>query len=351
MSQKRRTIAVDVMGADRGPTEVIAGVQMALDEGWTLDGIVLVGHQEIIQPLLQAEGLAHDERLEVLHASEVIEMTDKPIQSLKKKKDASMVRAIEQVKDGRCRAAVSCGNTGTLMACSTIRLRPMEGVSKPALATVWPGVEGQWVFLDAGANPQAKPENLVHNAVLGYHYARAALEIDRPKVGLLSIGTEEGKGNDLVNETHDLLKELRDEVNYTGLVEGFGLFTGEVDVVVTDGFTGNVVLKSCEGLWSMIKGKMKEEFTRTLTRKVGAGLLKPAMADVKARIDPDKYSGAPLLGLRGPVIKTHGSADQHKIAHAIRIAAAVVEQDLTRNSKDALARVNAVLRPEAVAAV
>jgi len=344
MSGERRTIAIDMMGADLGPAEAMAAVRIALDNNWCLDGVVLVGHEEILQPLLQAEGLAEDERVDVFHASEVIEMTDKPILSLKQKKDASMVRAIELVKLGNSDAAVSCGNTGALMACATLRLRPMEGIGKPALATVWPGTKGQWVFLDVGANPQARPENLVHNAVLGFHYAKDALEIAEPRVGLLSIGTEEGKGNDLVNEAHELLKQLKDEVNYVGLVEGFDLFTGECDVVVTDGFTGNIVLKSCEGLWSMLKGAMKEEFTSNLSRKMGAALLKPALSNLKRRIDPDRYAGAPLLGLRRPVIKTHGSANRDKIAHAIRIAAVVVSHELNRHSKDSLVRANQVIR-------
>lgn len=332
MSAQNQKIAVDAMGGDRGPSEVIAGVQHALTHFETLGGIVLVGSEEVLRPILAEAQLADDPRIEIVHASQVIEMSEKPIKSLKDKKDSSLVRTIELVKLGQCAAAVSCGNTGSLMACATLRLRPLAGVGKPALATVWPSEKGDFVLLDGGANPQCKPENLVHNAVLGSDFARDSLGIQKPRVGLLSIGTEEGKGNDLVNETHPLLRKLDGLINYYGLIEGFDLFEHTVDVVVTDGFTGNVVLKTCEGLWGTLKNIMREEFTRTLPRKAAAGMLRGAMADIKHRLDPDRYSGAPLLGLQGNVIKTHGSSNRFAIANAIRIAATVVANDLTAHS-------------------
>ena len=331
MPETPRKIAVDAMGSDGGPAEVIAAVKIALEQYSTLDGIVVVGDEDRTLPLLQASGLADDPRVATFHAAEVIEMSEKPIQSLKVKKDASLVRTVELVKLGQCAAAVSCGNTGALMACATLRLRPLPGVLKPALATVWPSQHSKFVLLDGGANPQCKPENLVHNAILGNDYARHALGIKAPRVGLLSIGTEEGKGNDLVNETHELLKRLDGLFDYHGLIEGFDVFRNKVDVVVTDGFTGNVLLKTCESLWITLKAMIKEEFTATPLRKIGAGILRGASASLKERLDPERFGGAPLLGLRGNVLKAHGSSNREAIAHAIRIAATVVQNDLTQH--------------------
>lgn len=344
MTEAQRKIAVDAMGADRGVSEVVAGVAIALREFKTLDGIVLVGNEDAIAQALRDEGLASDERVEIFHASEVIEMGDKPIQSIKQKKDSSLVRTVELVKLGNCSAAVSCGNTGSLMACSTLRLRPLNGVSKPALATVWPSYNHQFVLLDAGANPQCKPENLVHYAILGSEYARLAIGVKNPRVGLLSIGTEEGKGNELTNETHRLLEKINGVLNYQGLVEGFDLFENRVDVVVTDGFTGNVVLKTSEALWHVISKIMREEFTKSPIRKLGAGLLSGARKDIKSRIDPDIYGGVPLLGLRGNVLKAHGSSSRNAIAHAIRIAAKVVELNLNEHIAKDIEEVNLRMR-------
>ena len=267
-------------------------------------------------------------------------MDEKPIQSLKQKKDASLVQTVELVKSGQAAAAVSCGNTGALMACSTLRLRPLEGVTKPALATVWPSKDTHFVLLDGGANPSCKPENLVHYAILGNAYARDALGIARPRIGLLSIGTEEGKGNDLVNETHPLMKQMGGLIDYVGLVEGFDLFKNRVDVVVCDGYTGNIVLKSCEGLYKMMKGLIKEEVTRNPIRMIGAGLMAGAFKTMKRRVDPDRYGGAPLLGLRGNMLKAHGSSNRIAIANALRIAAMVVERDMTTHCQQAIATAN-----------
>ena len=273
-------------------------------------------------------------------------MQEEPIQSLRNKKDASLVRAVELVKEGRCGAAVSCGNTGSLMACSTLKLRPIEGVSKPALASVWPSIENKFVVLDVGANPQCRPENLLHYAILGNQYARDALSIERPRVGLLSIGTEEGKGTDLTNAAHKLLSGLGDQIHYVGLIEGFQLFNNEVDVVVTDGFTGNVILKTSESLWKMLKGLMSEEFRRNPARMAGALMLKGALADIKTRLDPKQYGGAPLLGLRGTVLKAHGSSNREAVANAIRIAGKAIEHDIGSHTVKAIAAANERLGDE-----
>jgi len=342
-------IAVDAMGSDMGPSEVIAGVALALKSGWVPDQIILVGQEDALREQTVQQGLGDNPQLEHLYASEVIGMHEKPIQSLRSKKDASLVRAVELVKEGRCGAAVSCGNTGSLMACSTLKLRPIEGVSKPALASVWPSVENKFVVLDVGANPQCRPENLLHYAILGNQYARDALGIDKPRVGLLSIGTEEGKGTDLTNQAHGLLKGLGTQINYVGLIEGFQLFNNEVDVVVTDGFTGNVILKTCESLWKMLKVLLTEEVKKNPLRMAGALMLKGGLTSARNRLDPKKYGGAPLLGLRGTVLKAHGSSNREAIANAIRIAGTAIEHELASHTVTAIAAANETLGEELAA--
>lgn len=341
-----RAIAVDAMGSDMGPAEVVAGVAMALEKGWAPGNVVVVGQEEVLEDALQEQGLSGNSRIEVFAASEVIEMHDKPIQSLRSKKDASLVRAVELVKLGTCGAAVSCGNTGSLMACATLKLRPVEGVSKPALASVWPSLENRFVVLDVGANPQCRPENLLHYAILGHQYARDALDIAKPRIGLLSIGTEEGKGTDLTDQAHHLLKNLGDQINYIGLIEGFQLFNNEVDVVVTDGFTGNVILKTCESLWKMLKVLVTEEVRKSPVRMAGALLMKGGLKSARNRLDPKNHGGAPLLGLRGTVLKAHGSSNREAIANAIRIAGTAIEHDLGAHTVAAISNANETLKDE-----
>lgn len=338
-------LAIDAMGAERGVEEMIRAVAHAYKAGYIQSRCMLFGREPQIQTALQSVGLVSDPRIEIRHTEQVVTMEDKPTQVFKQKKDSSMLQAIQAVKDGVCDAAVSCGNTGALMASATLMLRPMEGVKKPALATVWPSKDHFFVMLDAGANPECRPEHLLHYAVLGEAYARCALELPKPRVGLLSIGTEEGKGNDLVNETHPLLKQCGELFHYEGLVEGFSLFQQGADVIVTDGFTGNVVLKTCEGLWKMLKGLLKEEVQRNPLRMGGYLMMKGAFQDARARLDPDQYGGAPLLGLKGTVLKAHGSSEASAIAHALRIAENVVKHDLNRHCREAIARVNEIVKP------
>ena len=339
------------MGSDMGPAEVVGAVALALEKGWVNEKIVLVGREEELRALTGELGITDHPSLEFYNASEVIGRQEKPIQSLKGKKDASLVRAVELVKDGRCGAAVSCCNTGSLMACSTLKLRPIDGVSKPALASVWPSLKGKFVVLDVGANPQCRPENLLHYAILGNQYARDALGIKKPRVGLLSIGTEEGKGTDLTNQAHVLLRDLGDQINYVGLIEGFQLFNDEVDVVVTDGFTGNVLLKSCESLWPMLKGLVSEEVRKSPIRMAGALLMKGGLKSMKNRLDPKQFGGAPLLGLKGTVLKAHGSSDREAIANAIRIAGIAIEHDIGSHTVSAIASANEALADKLTASI
>ena len=338
-------IAVDAMGGDLGPAEIVEAVRLAVTRTDGLNPITLVGDEAVLLPLLAKAGLNDRHRVSVHHASEVITMDDKPLAGLKKKKDSSMVRAIELVKDGRARVVVSCGNTGALMACGTIKLRTMDGVARPALAAIVPREGGHFVLIDAGANPEAKPEHLLHNAILGSHYARVMLNLPRPRVGLMTIGTEEGKGNSLITETHELLKRADDIINYAGPIEGFQVFAEHVDVVVCDGFVGNIMLKSWESLVKFFTTMLKEELKANPMRTAGAILSKGAFAALKERVNPERYGGAPLLGVRGNILKAHGSSNRHAIRSAILAANAIIKADLNHRIEPDIARANALLSP------
>ena len=338
-----KRIAIDAMGGDLGPTEVVAAVQLALKEFPALNPITLVGDEGILTPLMKEFGLTKNERLSVHHASEVIAMDDKPLNALKKKKDSSMVRAIELVKSGEAGVVLSCGNTGALMAGGTLRLRPMEGIARPALAAICPREGGHFVLIDAGANPEAKPEHLVHNAILGSHYCRVMLGVKRPRVGLMNIGTEEGKGSALITETNESLRRVGDLINYVGPIEGFHVFTEHVDVVVCDGFVGNIMLKSWESLVKFFSSMLKEELQANPLRLAGAILSKGAFHAFKERINPERYGGAPLLGLNGNVLKAHGSSNRRAIRSAIRAANEMVKADMNQHIEGDIAKANALL--------
>jgi len=324
------TIAVDTMGSDLGPTEFIRGLLYATEELGVDCEFKLVGKGRLLERLLKVRKFSIDPaKIHIHHASEVVSMQDKPIQALRKKRDSSMARAIELVRDGEADAMVSCGNTGALMAGGTLRLRPLDGVDRPALGIIIPSKGKPFVLIDVGANPESTGLNLMHNAVLGSNYAKAALGCQRPRVALLTIGTEEGKGNSLVNATHGYLQKIHGQViDYAGPIEGFQIFEGKVDVVVCDGFVGNIVLKSSEALFNFIGGTIREEMIRNPKRKLGAALSKSAFRDMKVRLSPDQHAGAPLLGLKGNILKSHGSSNYIAIGNALRIAREVVTHDM-----------------------
>ncbi len=336
-------IAVDAMGGDLGPSEVVAALKLALHQHSALNPITLVGDEAVLKPLISQAGLSRNERLSVFHASEVITMEDKPLNALKKKKDASMVRAVELVKSGEAGVVVSCGNTGALMACGTLRLRPMEGIARPALAAVCPREGGQFVLIDAGANPDSKPEHLVHNAILGSHYCRVMLGVAKPRVGLMTIGTEDGKGNALITETNLLLRRIDGIINYAGPIEGFHVFAEHVDVVVCDGFVGNIMLKSWESLVRFFSNMLREELQSNPMRATGALLSKGAFNALKERINPERYGGAPLLGLNGNILKAHGSSNRHAIKNAILAAGLMIKADMNQRIITDIARANDVI--------
>jgi len=336
-------IAVDAMGGDLGPAEVVLGVKLAFARESQLDPITLVGDQRVLEPLIQDAGLKLGPRLAIFHASEVVTMDDKPLMALKKKKDSSMVRAIEMVKNGDAGILVSCGNTGALMAGGTLRLRMMEGVNRPALAAVVPREGGHFILIDAGANPEAKPEHLVHNAILGSHYCRVMLGVASPRVGLMTIGTEEGKGNALITETNDQLRRLGNLINYAGPIEGFHVFAEHVDVVVCDGFVGNIMLKSWESLVKFFSGMLREELQANPLRAAGALLSKGAFNALKERINPERYGGAPLLGLKGNILKAHGSSNRRAISSAILAAREIIKADMNHRIEADIARANELI--------
>jgi glycerol-3-phosphate acyltransferase PlsX len=336
-------IAVDAMGGDLGPAEVVEAVRLALRQYPELNPITLVGDQAILGPLLSRISADRRDHVTIHHASEVVTMDDKPLMALKRKKDSSMVRAIELVKEGHASVVVSCGNTGALMAAGTLRLRTMEGVARPALAAVVPRDNGHFILIDAGANPEAKPEHLVHNAILGSHYCRVMLGIAAPRIGLMTIGTEEGKGNTLVAEANDLLRRTGELINYSGPIEGFQVFAEHVDVVVCDGFVGNIMLKSWESLVKFFSGMLREELRANPVRAAGALLSKGAFNALKERINPERYGGAPLLGLKGNILKAHGSSNRHAIKSAIYAASRIIRADMNHRIEADIARSNELL--------
>jgi glycerol-3-phosphate acyltransferase PlsX len=337
------SIAVDAMGSDLGPSEMVAAAALALNTLDSIDPIILVGDEAQLGPLLTEAGLGDHPKISIHHASEVIEMHDKPLQALKRKRDSSMVRAIELVKSGEAKVVVSCGNTGSLMAGGTLRLRTLEGIERPALAMVIPNKTEHFILIDVGANPSAKPEHLVHNAILGSHYAHVSLGIARPRVGLLSIGTEEGKGSERITATHELLKKLDGLIDYRGPIEGFHVFDNAVDVIVTDGFTGNVLLKTMESLFKLLSDYLKEELMQNPLRKFGAFLSKGAFINMKDQLSPDNYGGAPLLGLKGNILKAHGSSNRTAVMHAIRIAHEMIAADFTQHIITDIEAANALI--------
>jgi glycerol-3-phosphate acyltransferase PlsX len=331
------------MGGDLGPSEVVEAVKLVLSSGEAIDPIVLVGDQAVLEPLLVNAGLKGHAGLSILHASEVITMEDKPLRAIARKKDSSMVRCFNLLKEGQAAVIVSAGNTGALMAGGKLIVGSMDGVERPALAPAIPRENGSFVLIDAGANPTSEAMHLLHNAIMGSNYCRAVLGAETPRVGLLTIGTEEGKGTPLTNEAHDLLKKINGVINYIGPVEGFQVFRDHVDVLVCDGFVGNSLLKSWESMARFIKNLLAEEIKRNPMRIAGYVLAKGAFDAMKERLNPDRYGGAPLLGVRGNILKAHGSSNRYAWASAIRAAEKIIQHDLYHRIEQDVARAHELL--------
>jgi len=324
-------IAVDVMGGDHGCGVVIEGARRALRDDRRITALFLVGNRSEIHAALPRGGF-RDHRVRVVHASEVLTMADKPVAAVRKKRDCSLVRAIELVHQDKADAVVSLGNTGGIFAAATFRLGRIPGVDRGGIATIIPTPEHSFVLLDSGANIECKPLNLAQYAVMGSVYSREILGCARPRVGILSIGTEDTKGNELTLEAFRLCKQL--DLNFIGNIEGHDLFENRVDVVLCDGFVGNIVLKTCESLAVAMFGMLKRELTANPRRQLGALLAQNAFRAIRRRMDPDVYGGAPLLGFNGFVLKAHGSAREKAIASAIRVAT----ETLQHHVRDQIAR-------------
>jgi glycerol-3-phosphate acyltransferase PlsX len=308
-------IAVDAMGGDHAPREIVAGAIQAVAEH-PVD-VILVGQEEVIRRELAALG-STPKNIEIVDAREVVEMDDTALAPLRKKRNSSVRVAANLVAEGKAGAFVSAGNTGATWTSARLVIGMIEGVSRPALAAIVPSSKGHTLLLDVGANVDAKPNHLREFAVMGHFYAQMVFGIEAPRVGLLSIGEEEGKGNELTKETYRVMKETG--LNFIGNAEGRDVYNGNCDVVVCDGFIGNVVLKASEALGEMISKLLREEMTRGVQRKVGALLAKGAFNDLKKRIDYSEYGGAPLLGVKGGCIVCHGRSNAKAIKNAIRMA-------------------------------
>ena len=328
-------IAVDVMGGDHGCGVIIAGVKRALEEQKDISTIYLVGNRADIHASLPERGF-RDHRVKVIHATEVVEMEDKPAIALRKKKDSSIARAAELVSEGKADALVSVGNTGGIFAAGTFKIGRIPGVDRGCIATVIPRHDSEFVLLDAGANVECKPFHLAQFAVMGSAFSREVLKRKNPRVGILSNGTEDTKGNELTLEAFKLCKKL--DLNFIGNVEGHDLFKDHVDVVVCDGFIGNIVLKTCESLAVGMFTMLKRELMHTTQRKLGAYLAKGAFHSIRRRMDPDVHGGAPMLGFNGLVMKAHASARDKAVTSAIRVTVDAIKNQINQTiARDILA--------------
>jgi glycerol-3-phosphate acyltransferase PlsX len=300
------------MGADRGPEEIVAGARGAASDG--------------VQPIVVGPPGLDTHGLELIEASDVIEMDEKPTDAVRSKPDSSLVVACRAVGEGRADAVVSPGNTGAMLAACLRHLGRVQGVRRPAIAVAIPSRRGPSVILDAGANADARPDNLLQFAYMGAVFAEEILELTNPEVRLLSIGEEREKGNQLALEAHDLLAESA--LNFKGNTEGRDLMIGAADVIVTDGFTGNVTLKLLEGTIKNLLEALREEISATPRGRLGGLLIRPAARRLREHLDPDTYGGAYLLGLRGLAVVAHGNSSSRAICNAVRLAARGVEHDV-----------------------
>lgn len=330
-------IALDVMGGDHGPGVVVEGARQALQSNSRISELFLVGRSDEIEAAMKRSSL-EDPRVRIVHAAEYLTMEDKPVEGLRKKKDCSILKAATLLRDEKADALISLGNTGGLVAASTIRLRPLAGVDRAGIATVIPGPESNFVLLDSGASVECRPKELVHFAVMGSVYSREILGCERPRVGLLCNGTEENKGTEVTQQAFRLCRHA--DINFIGNVEGHDLFHNRVDVVVCDGFVGNIVLKTLESFAKGIMGWLQQELTKNPKRILGAMLARNALRTIKRRMDPDAYGGAPLLGLNGHVMKAHGSASDRAIMNAIRVSTDAIQHHIDQLIRDEVARVN-----------
>lgn len=322
------TIAIDAMGGDNAPKAIVEGANLAINAFDNIQ-INLYGDSEKIN-----EFVVKDDRIKVIHTTEVITGDDEPVKSIRHKKDASMVVAARDVKEGRADALLSAGNTGALLTAGLLIVGRIKNIDRPGLMPIIPTVSKespQVILMDAGANAEVKPVNLQQFSVLANFYSKNVLKVENPRIGLLNNGTEEGKGNTITKEAFDLIKEL--DMNFIGNVEAKSILTGDVDIIITDGFTGNAVLKTLEGTVKGVVGLLLNTLKNSdLKTKIGAGLIKNTLKSTFGELDDTKQGGAVLLGVKSPVIKAHGSSNEEAILNAIRQARTVVETNVVQDA-------------------
>ncbi len=313
-------IIIDAMGGDNAPEEIVKGAVAALNE-FNVD-IILVGDEGKINTVLTSEGVDKD-KIQIIHATEIITNNDHPAQAIRKKKDSSMVVGMRMLKEGKGDAFISAGNTGALLAGGLFVVGRIKGVDRPALAPIIPGKNGPFLLMDSGANAECKTQNILQFAMMGEVYMKKVFKKESPSIGLVNIGAEEEKGTEFVKECFKLLKESN--LNFKGNVEGRDIPEGNIDVVVCDGFTGNIILKLFEGVAQTIFDTLKDEIMATTRTKIGGILLKPVFKKFKKKFDYTEHGGAILIGVNGPVIKAHGSSNGKAIKNAVRQAVLCIE--------------------------
>jgi glycerol-3-phosphate acyltransferase PlsX len=330
-------IALDAMGGDFAPANNVAGAVLALKELPDIQKLYLVGDTSRIETELRKQGCS-DSRLQIVHTTQVVEMGDSGLDAVRRKKDSSISRSVDLVKKGEADAVVSPGHTGAAVTAATIKLRTLPGIDRPAIATIMPTETNRFVLIDAGANTNPEPIHLVHNAIMGFVYSKHILGYEMPRIGLMSIGTEDEKGNTLTKEAFDLLKASK--LNFHGNVEGHDLFENPVEVVVCDGFTGNVVLKTSEAIAHAIFNWLKHEIYKNPIRKLGALLAKQAFKTIHKKTSAEEVGGSPLLGVNGICIISHGGASPVAIKNAIRVACESIQHQLNPHIVEAVQRYN-----------
>ncbi len=326
-------IVLDAMGGDYAPANTVAGAVLALKEYSKITRLFLTGDEA----MLRAEVRKHqcnDPRLEIVHTTQIVEMSDQAVEAVRRKKDSSISRAVDLVKKKEADAVVSAGHTGAAVAATTIKLRTLEGIDRPGIATWFPTEKNLCVIMDAGANLDARPEHLLQYAIMGSVLSEHILGYANPSIGLMSIGSEDVKGSGFTKETFKLLKAS--SLNFRGNVEGHDLFENPVEVVLCDGFTGNVVLKTAEATASFLVHTLKKELTQTPVRALGAWLAKGAFRTIRNQLNPDLHGGSPLLGINGTCIIAHGSSSAIAIKHAIRAATDFIERGVNPRIVDAV---------------
>jgi glycerol-3-phosphate acyltransferase PlsX len=330
-------IALDAMGGERGPEEMVAGAIQAVEESDL--NVTLIGDENILNRVLQNQSSASS-RLQIVHASQVVSMDESPFEAIRKKKDSSISRAFEQLKNGEVDGVVSAGNSGATMASAIKSLGRLENILRPGIASIFPTLKKPLVMMDVGANVDCRPQHLFQFGVMGAAFSDNLFEIEKPSIGLLSIGEEGGKGNVLVKSAHELFR--KSSLNFIGNVEGRDIFQGDVDVIVCDGFVGNVCLKVSEGLAEAIISMLRTEMSKSFMAKIGYLLAKKAFGNFGKRVDYAEYGGAPLLGINGTGIVCHGRSNAKAIKNAIKVAAEMVRNKVNGHIVQILSESNPV---------